>query len=172
MRKGVDRVRTGDADDGEIDRRGIERDRLIPPAAGVDENSLPADLDKEGKRLAEDPVVDFARRQMGRRAFERRDAKDAVVDCRENTDVRAFHSNRCTGSGAARFVCWNAGGLGEPNAGRRRNQLRAGRAQNWRNVVKMVDVAMRYEHGVDLGMLARPLIDEVRFADWLEFQRG
>lgn len=63
-RKGVNRVRAGDADDGEIDGRGIERDRLIPAAAGVDEDTFPADFDEKGERIAKHPVVDLARRQM------------------------------------------------------------------------------------------------------------
>ena len=78
-REGVDGIGTGHADDGEIDRRGLERDRLISAPAGVDEDPFPTGLDEEGERIAEDPVIDLARRQMLRRTLERRHAKDAIV---------------------------------------------------------------------------------------------
>jgi hypothetical protein len=36
----------------------------------------------------------------------------------------------------------------------------------------MIDMPMGYEHGIDLRMLPRPLIDEVCFANRLQFQGG
>ena len=133
---------------------GVERDRLIAAPAGIDEDALSADLDEKGERIAEHPVVDFARRQVFGRTFERRDAKDTVMRGREHADDGAFHRIVEPARHGA-FASQGAGGFGQLHArGRRQSTSRRSARAIGGTSIKMIDMAMRHEHGVDLRMLA------------------
>ncbi len=132
---------------------------------------FPPISDEERKRIARDPVIDFLRRQALQRTIKWDDAEEAVMLGRGNVNDSILHRYRPACLHRARLARGHAERFRQFHARGGSDQLCSRLAHDLRGIVKMIDMSMSDENGIDLRMIPEPLRNQLRLGNGPKLQR-